>query len=335
MESTFPPALKNKIHFNNINLPIVLIGPYEHHSNEISFRMGACKCIRIPLSGDLIDLDILDSTLHNYKKSQILSSMNIASNVTGIILPYEEISQKLRDFNGHIAFDFAAISSHKNIDSRLFDVAFLSPHKTLGGIGSCGILCIRQHLFDTTLPPTFSGGGNIAYSSQNSHYYIDDIERREDYGTPPILAFLKATLAYQYRNEIGLDFIQKREKILYDILLNELKSIPGIHIYGINNNAKHIPVISFNIDSISPYDLAYELSYKHRIETRAGCSCAGPYGHDLLEIQEIENLDILSSNPNLKPAWLRVSLHYSHNFNDIEYFLDSLKKTIKRFGYYL
>ncbi|RAX53066.1 hypothetical protein CCY99_06785 [Helicobacter sp. 16-1353] len=325
-----PPVLKNKLNLSSIKLPIVIIGPYEHHSNEISLREGVCKCIRIPLKGDLIDLENLDSVLEMYKNNEILASINIASNVSGIILPYEIISKKLRDSNVNIAFDCAAISPHKNIDSNLFDAAFLSPHKILGGIGSCGILCIRKNNLDISLPPTFSGGGSIKYASSKSHYYIDDIESREDSGTPPILGFLKATLAYKYRNEIGLDFIHKREKVLYNILLYELKNIDGIMIYGIDNNAEHIPVLSFNVDSISPYDLAYELSYKYHIETRAGCSCAGSYGHNLLHKEEVKNIDILSSNPSLKPAWLRVSLHYSHNVNDIEYFVDSLKKSIKR-----
>lgn len=325
-----PPKLKNKLDLSNVDLPIVLVGPCEHHSNEISLREGICKCIRIPLKDDLIDLDKLDSILQTYKNSEILASINIASNVSGIILPYEIISKKLRDSKVNIAFDFAAISPHKNIDSSLFDSAFLSPHKLLGGIGSCGILCARKNIFSSTLSPTFSGGGSIKYASQDSHYYIDDIQSREDSGTPPILEFLKATLAYQYRNEVGLSFIQKREKVLYNILLSELKNIDGITIYGANNNAEYIPVISFNVDSISPYDLSYELSYKYHIETRAGCSCAGPYGHYLMHKEEIKNIDALSNDPTLKPAWLRVSLHYSHNFSDIEYFLNALKKVIKQ-----
>ncbi len=327
-----PPKLQRIManEIMNLALPVVLIGPYEHHSNEISLREALCKCIRIPLCDDLMDLEMLDSILKRHNDSMLFASMNIASNVSGIVLPYEIIANKLRTHNAHIAFDLATMSPHSNIDSNLFDSAFLSPHKLLGGIGSCGILCARSSVFDLDLAPTFSGGGTIKYASADAHYYIQDIELREDYGTPHILGLLKAALAYQYRNEMGISLIQKREKVLYEILINELQSISGIQIYGIDNNASHIPVISFNVESISPYDLAYELSYNYHIETRAGCSCAGSYGHYLTNKETIKNIIELDSNPSLKPAWLRVSLHYSHNFNDIEYLINALKKSIAR-----
>ena len=342
----------------------VLIGGYEHHSNDISLREAFCEVVRIPLKNGLMSVDFLKSLLDSgidsrdsQKDSQDsrkdlrqksrdsrdsrvdspkdspkidFASINIASNVSGIIAPYAQISQILRTQNIDIAFDLAAISPHSNVDSRLFDSAFLSPHKLIGGIGACGILLIRKNSFESTLPPTFSGGGSVKYVSEHSHYYIDDIERREDSGTPPILPLLRAVLAYQYRNEIGLDFIAKREKVLYEILLSELKQINGIALYGVDLDASYLPIISFNVDGISPYDLAWELSYNYGIETRAGCSCAGVYGHYLTNIDEIKDIALLDSGKAQKPAWLRVSLHYSHNGNDIERFINALKRTIKR-----
>lgn len=342
----------------------VLIGGYEHHSNDISLREAFCEIVRIPLENGLMSVDLLKSLLDSPKNaldssesrkdsradshdslkdsrqksrdSRVNSpkidfaSINIASNVSGIIVPYERISQILRAKNIDIAFDLAAISPHSNVDSSLFDSAFLSPHKLIGGIGSCGILLIRKNSFESALPPTFSGGGSVKYVSANSHYYIDDIESREDSGTPPILPLLRAVLAYQYRNEIGLDFIAKREKVLYDILLSELKQISGIVLYGADLDASYLPIISFNIEGVSPYDLAWELSYNYGIETRAGCSCAGVYGHYLTNVDEIKDIALLDSGKAQKPAWLRVSLHYSHNGNDIERFINALKRTIKR-----
>lgn len=306
----------------------VLIGGYEHHSNDISLREAFCEIVRIPLENGLMSVDLLKSLLDSPKID--FASINIASNVSGIIAPYERISQILRAKNIDIAFDLAAISPHSNVDSSLFDSAFLSPHKLIGGIGSCGILLIRKNSFESALPPTFSGGGSVKYVSANSHYYIDDIESREDSGTPPILPLLRAVLAYQYRNEIGLDFIAKREKVLYDILLSELKQINGITLYGADLDASYLPIISFNVEGVSPYDLAWELSHNYGIETRAGCSCAGVYGHYLTRCEEIKDIALLDSGKAQKPAWLRVSLHYSHNGNDIERFINALKRTIKR-----
>ncbi|MGX2982952.1 aminotransferase class V-fold PLP-dependent enzyme [Helicobacter sp. 23-1045] len=304
----------------------VLVGGYEHHSNDISLREAFCEVVRIPLENGLMSIDSIESLLDS---GQIdFASINIASNVSGIIAPYTQISNALRAKNIDIAFDLAALSPHSNVDCSLFDSAFLSPHKLIGGIGSCGILCIRS--LESSLPPTFSGGGSVKYVSANSHYYIDDIEEREDSGTPPILPLLKAVLAYQYRNEMGLDFIKKREKVLYNLLLNELKQITGITLYGVDLGAEYIPILSFNIEGISPYDLSWELSHNYGIETRAGCSCAGVYGHYLMGAEEIKNIALLDSGEAMKPAWLRVSLHYSHNMNDIEIFINALKKIIKR-----
>lgn len=331
----------------------VLMGGYEHHSNDISLREAFCEVVRIPLENGLMTTDSLKMILDSRKSHDLqpkdsrdsrkdsrdspkdspkidFASLNIASNVSGIIAPYADLSRILRSHNIDIAFDLAAISPHSNVDSRLFDSAFLSPHKLLGGIGSCGILAIRKNALDSSLPPTFSGGGSVKYVSKNSHYYIDSVEEREDSGTPPILPLLKAVLAYQYRNEIGLDFIAKREKVLYEILLSELKQIAGIALYGVDLDASYLPIISFNIDGISPYDLAWDLSHNYGIETRAGCSCAGVYGHYLTKIDEIKDIALLDSGEAQKPAWLRVSLHYSHNGNDIEHFINALKRTIKR-----
>lgn len=320
-----PPKLKP---FVNITTPpLVIVGPYEHHSNEISLRESICKSIRIPLKNGIMDFEFLEKVLYENKDSMVYASINIASNVTGIIAPYNELSALLRSKAVNIAFDLATLSPHENIDSKLYDAIFLSPHKLLGGIGSCGILGIRKEYFDFDLPPSFCGGGSIKYATKDSRYYIDDIEQREDSGTPPILQILRASLAYQYRNEVGFEFIQRRERVLYEVMIEELKSICGMKIYGIDNDAKHLSIISFNIDGISPYDLAHDLSYDYGIEVRAGCSCAGPYGHDLLNIDEIKDVSDLSN----KPSWIRISIHYSHNYNDIEYFIVSLKKVIKKY----
>lgn len=236
----------------------------------------------------------------------------------------------MREKNIDIAFDLAAFSPHANVESEYFDAAFFSPHKLLGGISSCGILAIRSNLLDSSLPPTFSGGGSVKYASPSRHFYIEDLEAREDAGTPPILGLLKATLAYQYRNEIGLEFIKMRENALLQIALNELKEIAGISLLGANLAASYTPIISLNIEGVSPYDLSWELSQNYGIETRAGCACAGPYGHYLTQKSEIFDIAELDKNALLKPAWLRVSLHYSHNFEDLEYFLNALKKCVKR-----
>lgn len=317
-----PPKTKKILasSLSKLILPSVFVGPYEHHSNEISYREGLCKLTRIPLdSQGLFDLQALRENLAR-TEGEIIGSFNIASNVTGIISPYEEISKTLRQKGGIVAFDMAASSPYMNIPSDLFDACFLSAHKLLGGIGGSGLLAMRKKLIDLNLPPTFAGGGTISNANRINHQYWDDFEKRQEAGTPGVLQLLTSALAYQLRNEVGLDLIEKRKNVLTKALIYELKTIPALIMYG-NLQAERLGVIAFNIGGISPYDLCYELSHQYGIQTRAGCSCAGPYGCDLFGFEdEFSN----------KPSWLRISIHWSHRIEEIEYLVESLKKVIKK-----
>ncbi|PAF52611.1 aminotransferase class V-fold PLP-dependent enzyme [Helicobacter sp. 13S00477-4] len=306
-----------------LTLPGVLIGPYEHHSNEISWREGLCEVQRIPLDKEgKIDLNVLEKMLSSHQFSY--TSFSIASNVTGILSPYETISTMSRKYGAIPIFDMASSSAYMNIEANLFDAAFLSPHKLLGGIGGSGLLIIKKDLVCNDIPPSFAGGGVIKYANRKTQEYFNDIEIREEAGTPGLLQVYRAALAYQIRNEYSLEAIRRREHILTQMFLYELKSIPALKIYG-NDSNERLGIVSFNIAGISPYDLAFILSNIYQIETRAGCSCAGPYGHDLLQMKDLDSRSLKT-----KPGWLRVSLHYTHSLEDIEYLLDSLKKATKK-----
>ncbi|MCG3717113.1 aminotransferase class V-fold PLP-dependent enzyme, partial [Aliarcobacter butzleri] len=151
-----PPATKKRFNFeiDEKNAPLVIVGPYEHHSNEVSFREALCETQRVNLDKDgLVDLNHLKEILEKNKNREIIASFCIASNVTGIITPYEEISKILRAYNAIICFDAAASSPYMNIPCHLFDAMFMSSHKLLGGPGSCGLLVIRKDLIDTSIAP--------------------------------------------------------------------------------------------------------------------------------------------------------------------------------------
>ena len=317
-----PPATKKRFNFeiDEKNAPLVIVGPYEHHSNEVSFREALCETQRVNLDKDgLVDLNHLKEILEKNKNREIIASFCIASNVTGIITPYEEISKILRAYNAIICFDAAASSPYMNIPCHLFDAMFMSSHKLLGGPGSCGLLVIRKDLIDTSIAPTFAGGGTVEYVNKDLQLYQKEIEAREDAGTPGILQLIRASLAYQLRNEISFDFIKKQKDELKDFLINELKKIPNCVIYG-NQEAQNIGIISFNIRGLSPYDLCNKISSQDGFQTRAGCSCAGPYGHDLLGIEKLDRTN--------RPGWVRVSIHFSQTKDDIKNLVESIKKVI-------
>ena len=315
-----PPATKKRfaLQIDKKTAPLVIVGPYEHHSNEVSFREAFCEVKRINLDKDgLIDLNHLKIVLEENKNREIIASFCVASNVTGIITPYEEISKLLRTYHAIVCFDAASSSPYMNIPCHLYDALFMSPHKLLGGPASCGLLIIRKSLVDTTIAPSFSGGGTVEYVNKTSQTYKKGIEEREDAGTPPILQFIRASLAYQLRNEIGFEFIKKQKDELKEYFISELKKIPNCEIYG-NQEASNIGIVSFNIKGINPYELCNRLSLENNFQTRAGCSCAGPYGHDLLEIGEfdIDN----------RPGWVRVSIHFSQTKQEIMNLIEGIRK---------
>ena len=319
-----PPATKARFNINvdDLEKPLILVGPFEHHSNEISYREALCDILRIPLdeTGN-VDLEFLANALEENKDRQLIGAFSTASNVTGIVSPFEKISKLLRKYNAIIAFDSAASSPCMSPKSELFDAIFLSPHKLLGGPGTCGLLAIRKSLIDNAISPTFAGGGTVAYVSKDEHIFNSDIEMREDAGTPPILQLIKASFAYQMRYELGLDRIQARKSVTFRYLEEELAKLPEHTIYGQNNIHDSIGIIAINFHGVTPFDLCEKLSTEYGIQTRAGCSCAGPYGQDLFGITE-------SDSEKEKPSWLRISLNYTHSKENIKYLIDALRTSV-------
>ena len=321
-----PPATRTHICIKKEHLPLVVIGGFEHHSNEISFREGLCEVWRIPLLDDFsFDLDALQAKLQAQSADRkIILSLNVLSNVTGNIAPYEKVISMVRKFNGIVALDMATSLSHLQIDASWFDACFLAPHKLLGGVGSCGILAIKKTLIDSTRAPSFAGGGVVKYVDRHTQIYDSDIEVREEAGTPPILQLFRAALAISLQEEIGQKLIMQKKRILMRILMQHLDSMSYVKVYG---QKDHIGLLSFNINGISPFEMSYFLSQNYQIQTRAGCSCAGPYGHDLLGLK-----DGSYRGEDDPYGWLRVSLHYTHSLSDLEKFFEALRAGIRVFN---
>lgn len=321
-----PPMSANRLGEESLkgaNLPLVIISPYEHHSNEISLREGLCEVVRIPLSkSGEINFGRLDQLLKINSKREIIGSFSAASNVTGIISDYKKIYVMMKRYGATVAFDAASFSSHDNLDADYFDALFLSPHKLLGGVGSCGLLAIKKELVKSD-KPTFAAGGTVSYVSRSSHFFAPSVERTEEGGTQHVMGLIRASLAYRLRNEVGLDVIKSREDELTKLFCEGLDKIPEVVSYC-PRGVPRLPIFAFNVRGVSPYDFAEALSEDYGVQTRAGCACAGPYGHDLLGLKDDQKFD-------QRPGWVRVSLHYSHTQKDVAYLLKAIKKTIKKF----
>lgn len=321
-----PPMSANRLGEESLkgaNLPLVIISPYEHHSNEISLREGLCEVVRIPLSkSGEINFGRLDQLLKINSKREIIGSFSAASNVTGIISDYKKIYVMMKRYGATVAFDAASFSSHDNLDADYFDALFLSPHKLLGGVGSCGLLAIKKELVKSD-KPTFAAGGTVSYVSRSSHFFAPSVERTEEGGTQHVMGLIRASLAYRLRNEVGLDVIKSREDELTKLFCEGLDKIPEVVSYC-PRGVPRLPIFAFNVKGVSPYDFAEALSEDYGVQTRAGCACAGPYGHDLLGLKDDQKFD-------QRPGWVRVSLHYSHTQKDVAHLLKAIKKTIKKF----
>ena len=321
-----PPMSANRLGEEAIkgaNLPLVIVSPYEHHSNEVSLREGLCEVVRIPLSksGER-NFGRLDQLLKINSKREIIGCFSAASNVTGIISDYKKIYVMMKRYGATVAFDAASFSSHDNLDADYFDALFLSPHKLLGGVGGCGLLAIKKELVKSD-KPTFAAGGTVSYVSRSSHFFAPSIERTEEGGTQHVMGLIRAALAYRLRNEVGLDVIKSREDELTKQFCEGLDNISEVVSYC-PRGVPRLQIFAFNVKGISPYDFAEALSEDYGVQTRAGCACAGPYGHDLLGLKDDQKFD-------QKPGWVRVSLHYSHTPKDVAYLLKAIKKTIKKF----
>jgi len=335
----------------NSKRPVVFVGPYEHHSNELTWREGFCEVIEVELNSDgLIDLIDLEKKLNRYSGDDRIKigSFSACSNVTGIKSPVYKIAKILHNYGAYAFFDFSASAPYIDIDvyhdrDSYFDAIFFSPHKFLGGPGSCGILILHEKLYRTDLPPTCSGGGTVDYVGFTTQLYSRDIEVREKPGTPGIFQMMKAALAMELKEKLGVDKIEEREYELTSRAINYLSEIPQVEILGNPDPSRRIGIISFNIavgdGYLHPRFIVRLLNDLFGIQARAGCSCAGPYGHRLLHIDYEKSMKyrrlIQDGFAGLKPGWARISLHYLMTDDEVEFILDAISFLAENGQYFL
>jgi len=323
------------------NRPVVFVGPYEHHSNEISWRECFAEVVEIGLTGegrfDLADLRAKVSD-PRFKGRMKIGSFSAASNVTGLITPVYSVARIMHEHGALAFFDLAAAAPYMEInihrDSKsYFDGIFFSPHKFLGGPGSSGILIIHERIYHKNLPPSMAGGGTVDFVNAYMQEYNPEIEVREKAGTPGIPQTLKAALAMELKERMGTKAIEKREKQLLETALTHLRSCPNIELIAPMDPEHNLPIISFNIlaegSYLHPRFVVKLLNDLFGIQARAGCSCAGPYGHRLLHISD-EVSDrykrlISKGNLGLKPGWTRLSLHFLMSDEELEFTCQAIR----------
>jgi selenocysteine lyase/cysteine desulfurase len=315
--------------------PVVFIGPYEHHTNELMWREAFAEVVVVNLAPNGgLDLDDLDRRLGDvrYEGRVKFGSFSAGSNITGVKTPVYEVARICHRRRAAVFFDFAAVAPYAEINMNknaesYFDAIFFSPHKFLGGPGSSGVLVLREELYRKDLPPTAAGGGTVVYVGFDHQDYSEDIETREMAGTPPILQTIKAALAMEVRERIGVLTIERIERENLAHFLSKLSEINNIQLVGRYDGADLIPIVSFNIRHkdriLHPKFVTKLLNDLFGIQSRAGCSCAGPYGHVLLGIDTTTSLRfrtmILRGLQGIKPGWVRVNVHYTFTRGDVDF----------------
>jgi selenocysteine lyase/cysteine desulfurase len=331
--------------------PVVFIGPYEHHTNELMWREAFVEVEVVGLdAAGRIDTQDLEKRLKNeaYKSRLKMASFSAGSNITGVRTPVYDIAKICHDNDCLIFYDFAAVAPYVEIDMNrdgdsYFDATFFSPHKFLGGPGSSGILVFREELYRKDLPPTTAGGGTVDFVGFSGHDYAEDIETREMAGTPPILQTIKAALAMELKEKIGVSKIERIEAEYTKNFLARMKRIPNLEMIGRVDPEEKIPIVSFNIQHkgkiLHPKFVTKLLNDLFGIQSRAGCSCAGPYGHILLDIDDERSLKYRESVQKgfmgLKPGWVRVNIHYTFSQEDVDFLARAIEYVAKNGQHFL
>jgi selenocysteine lyase/cysteine desulfurase len=316
--------------------PLVYITHREHHSNHTMWIESLVELRIIPaLDGDEIDIEWLERDLINEHNRKIkIASITAASNVTGIETPYRKIANKMHENGGVCFVDFAASAPYVEINmhpaaGEWLDAIFFSPHKFLGGPGSSGVLLFNKHLYQNKVPEQ-PGGGTVLWTNPwGEHRFIEDIEQRESGGTPGILQTIRTAMAIQLKEEMGIQRIYEREQYLNAVLFKRLEAIEGVRILS-DQHKQRLSIFSIVFNDIDYKTAVQRLSNDFEVETRGGCACAGTYGHHLLDIDYCTSKSITDQLDDelqdLKPGWVRVSLHPCMSTMDVNKIADAIEK---------
>ena len=322
--------------------PVVFVGPFEHHSNEVPWRESIADVVTIPEDADgHIDLACLEAELVRHADRVVkIGSFSAASNVTGIVSNTCAIADVLHRHGALSFWDFAAAAPYVDIEMypccaehplAYKDAVFLSPHKFVGGPGTPGVLVVRRELLRNRVPDVV-GGGTVAYVNPTEHRYVVDPVHREEGGTPAIIESIRAGLVFQLKQAVGVATIRRHEESYWRRAVEAWSANPSIQVLG-NTTSDRLSILSFVIRRPGERYLHHNfvvalLSDLFGIQSRGGCSCAGPYGHRLLGIDiershEFEH-EITLGCEGIKPGWTRVSFNYFISEPVFRYLVDAV-----------
>jgi selenocysteine lyase/cysteine desulfurase len=331
-----PEKYQSKVVIDDADRPVVFVSELEHHSNHTTWIETIADVVVVPSSRHHpIDLEAFEELLKSYAGRQSkVAAVTAASNVTGIRLPIHDVAALMHRYHGLCFVDYTCAAPYDEIDMRpsdlneKLDAIYFSPHKFLGGPGSPGILVFDGALYHNNVPDR-PGGGTVLWTNPwGGRRYFNDIEVREDGGTPPFLGLIKAALAVRLKEKIGLEVIAETEEKLVDQFLDELRDVPNLSILA-PDQTQRLALFAFTIPGLHYNLVTRLLNDRYGIQARGGCACAGTYGHCLLEIQPATSKlitdQIDEGDLSQKPGFTRISLHPVMSSQSITFITDAVK----------
>jgi len=318
-----------------VKKPVVFITHMEHHSNQTSWLETIADVEIIPCDDNgLVDYPKLTDLLNEYKDKEMkIASVTACSNVTGIQPDYHKIAKMMHQQGGVCFVDFACSAPYVEIDMNpedkesYLDAVFFSPHKFLGGPGTSGVLIFRKSLYHNMIPDN-PGGGTVNWTNPwGEHRYLEDIETREDGGTPGFLQTIKIALAVQLKDKMGVKNIHDREKEIIDEVFHKLLPVKNLKLLA-EQHQNRLGIFSFYIENMH-YNLGVKLlNDRFGIQTRGGCSCAGTYGHFLLHVDQNASKEIISKLDQGclidRPGWIRMSIHPTTTDKEVSFICEAI-----------
>ncbi|MEO6927095.1 MAG: aminotransferase class V-fold PLP-dependent enzyme [Rhodanobacter sp.] len=335
-----PQGLRRFIDIPEAERPVVFITHMEHHSNQTSWLETIADVVVIPPDQQgQVDLAGFEALLQEYRARPMkIGSFTACSNVTGLCTPYHALAGLMHRAGGVAFVDFAASAPYVDIDmhpsdpEQSLDAVLWSPHKFLGGPGSSGVLVFNRALYRNTVPDD-SGGGTVNWTNPWGEYsFLDDIEAREDAGTPGFLQAIKAALAVQLKDQMGVASLQRREQTIVPHVMDALQSIPGVHVLA-PAQRNRLAIFSFYVERIHYNLIVQLLNDRFGVQARGGCSCAGTYGHYLLHVDPSRSRSITEridhGDLSEKPGWVRLSFHPTSTMADIDHAMNALREIVQ------
>ena len=336
-------AGNNVLSLNEQLRPVVFVTHMEHHSNHLSWleTIATVEIIRRGDDGN-VDLTHFAELLEQYRhRKNKIAAITACSNVTGIRTPYHAIARLIHEHGGLCFVDFSCAAPYITInmhpverDAHL-DAIYFSPHKFLGGPGTPGVLIFNKSLYKNQIPDS-PGGGTVGYTNPwKEHDYVNDIEQREDGGTPPFIQGIRAAMCMRLKEQMGTERILEREGDMLKMIFSRFAEVKNIDVLE-GNVTNRLGVVSFIVKG-AHYNLIVKLlNDRFGIQTRGGCSCAGTYGHLLMQVDKTKSYairqSIHSGDLSCKPGWVRLSIHPTMTNAEIGFIMNAIEAVATSFG---